>query len=189
MDQDQRTAITNGLREIRDAVGEILRRDEKLGRPAGAILAAIAKIESAVIDSEVSPARSDSGVGPRRRRNKPKRYARETVGGIEMLAEYRDDSVIPLRTPKEVLFAVAEILSTAAGELSFGELQAELERRFGAPLPDYRPRIALRYLMSDEVGFVSREKARYALCEATAPIQGLDRSWKTLVDAESSKGP
>ncbi len=180
MKENQRKQIVDGLRDIRDAVAEVLRRDEKLGRPAGAILAAIAEIENAVNDAGIPPAQADSGGNFQKRRNKPKRYARETVGGIEMLAEYREDNAIPLRTPKEVLFALVEILSDANRRVSFGELQKKLAKRVGTPPADYQARIAIRFLMSQDARLISREKAKYHLCETENSSLAIKRVWSGL---------
>ncbi len=88
------------------------------------------------------------------------------MGGKEVLSEYRDDSPIPLRAAKDVVEAVAEILSGAGKPLPFSSIQAAVAKKLHVEPGEYQARIALRFLQSIEVGLVARQKARYKAIDA-----------------------
>ncbi len=182
MDREQAEAVAAALRDIRDRVGDILEESPACGRLAGEILRALGRVEGAVFGQDPAPPPNGRGVGAERlhNRNKPKRYIRETVGGQEVLAEYRHDSSIPLRSPKEVLDAIADALGRAAESLSFEEVQAELSTRFGQEPPDYQARIALRFLQSANVGLVARSQARYKAIDSRKVKHSTKKAWETL---------
>lgn len=179
MDADKAKTVAIALRDIRDATGEILQRSPDCGAPAGTIIRAIATIEEAAIgpnQAELAGSRR-TNLG---QRNKPKRYVRESVGGSEVLAEYRHDSRIPLRSPREMFFGVVEILAKAADPLAFDELQAMLGERFGSEPAGYQARIALRFLTSADVELVTRSKSRYSAVRQGQLKTASQQVWESL---------
>jgi hypothetical protein len=181
-DVDRSKIIAAAFREIRDQIGELLKRHPDCGGPAGEILRALGRIEDAGFDNNSAspPTNRSREILGIYRRNKAKRYLRELVGGSEVLAEYRHDSPIPLRAPKEIVEAVAEILSKAKKSLSFGALHAELGRRFGGRPAEYQARIALRFLASQEVRLVTRRNAKYQAVDAQRTTGAAKSAWKAL---------
>ena len=125
-------------------------------------------IDDAVRDG-IHPNRTGSSPPSRdiekNRRNKSKQYCREDVGGNEVLAEYRDDSPIPLRANINFVLAVADILARANEPLSFEAIQGELKRQFKSETTEYQARIALRFLQSSGIDLVGRRNARYEATE------------------------
>lgn len=183
MDGEQATVITAALREIRDRVGDILQDSPTCGRPAGEILRALSRIENAAFGHDCAsqlPTRDRTPDERPHKRNQPKRYIREYVGGSEVLAEYRDENRIPLRSPREILDAVVQVLSRAAEPMLFGDIQSKLADQFGAEPPDYQTRIALRFLSSPGVGLVARKQARYAAVEPEKIRRAACQAWESL---------
>lgn len=182
MDAEREEAISAALRAIRDRVGDILADSPTCGGPAGDILRALGRIEDAVTEQDSNQPRnvSGAGAGDLRSRNKPKRYIRETVGGQEVLAEYRHDSSTPLRSPKEILFTVADVLAVAAESLSFAGVQAGLAKRYGQEPPAYQARIALRFLQSNGIGQVARRQAHYAAIDSRRIQRATKKAWEAL---------
>ena len=181
MDGEQARVVTVALREIRDRVGDILKDSPTCGRPAGEILQALARIENAAFGDDVAPVPSTRGRAQGDRaheRNQPKRYIREHVGGSEVLAEYRNENPIPLRSPREILDAVVEVLSRAAKPMLFGDIQSKLADQFGDEPPDYQARIALRFLSSPDVGLVTRKRARYAAVSSRTIRRATSAAWE-----------
>jgi len=179
MGGEQGRVITAALREIRDRVGDILQDSPTCGRPAGEILQALARIEDAAFGDGVAPV-SSSLRNRAHGRNQAKSYVREHVGGSEVLAEYRNENPIPLRSPREILDAIVAVLSRAAEPLLFGDIQSELTKQFGGEPPDYQTRIALRFLSSSDVGLVTRRQARYAALEPRKIRRATKATWELL---------
>jgi hypothetical protein len=162
------SAIQAAIRKIQDQAAVILLRSEACSGAVAEILRAARVIDNAFRDG--IPA--DSTATPqhmrdneKNRRNKSKRYRREAVGGNEVLAEYRDDSPIPLRANVEVVLAVADILARAKAPLSFEAIQRDLKKSFRSETTEYQARIALRFLQSSGVKLVGRRNARYEAIE------------------------
>ena len=182
MDAEQAEVVGAALRDIRDRVGDILQESPACAGSAGEILRALGRVEGAMFGQYPAPPPNRRGVGAERlhKRNKPKRYIRETVGGQEVLAEYRHDSQTPLRSPKEILDAVAEVLARAAESLSFEKVQAELTKQFGQEPPDYQARIALRFLQSADVRLVARSQAQYRAIDSHNVKRSTKKAWEAL---------
>jgi RNase P protein component len=183
MADENTMAITAALRDIRDRVGDILKDSPTCGRPAGEILQALARIEDATFGNDSASQQLVCGRARgelARKRNQSKRYIREYVGGSEVLAEYRDENRIPLRSPGEILETVVGVLSRAADPMLFGDIQKALGEQSGDEPPEYQTRIALRFLASPGIGLVTRRQTRYSAVDARKIRRVARQAWESL---------
>lgn len=182
-------AIQAAIRKIHDQVGEISVLSKECGDPLREIMRATRSIEEA-LQAGIQTTSITTAQGhrdERNRRNKSKHYQREAVGGNEVLAEYRDDSPIPLRANIEVVQAVADILARADEPLPFEAIQGDIRKLFKSEPTEYQARIALRFLQSSEVNLVGRRNARYVALEPRKIKRAIASVLADLAVARSKK--
>lgn len=179
MDRRDQHGIVAAVRQIRDQVGEILKKCPDCAGEAAEILLALSLIEDGSMAGSV-PSGTRASNNDRPRRNKPKAYAREEVGGAEVLAEYRDDSPLPLRASKAVFDEVVSILAKADKPMPFRAVQTQLRDRFTEEPAEYQARIVLRYLQSPQIKLITRRNASYRATDPKKIRRAAKDAWDKL---------
>ena len=179
MNQGNR-GFAGAITQIQAALGQILQKHSDCGSEAGVILSALSQLqaEHAHIAEQAGLAQGKA----LRIRNKPKRYEVREIGGEEFLAEYRQDSSVPFRCPKQVIDATAKVLASSKQPLKFADVEQKVGRDMGELPADYLVRVALRFLVS-ELGLAEKHRARYTAAEPKTLLKKYETAW-----AQARKG-
>jgi hypothetical protein len=86
-------------------------------------------------------------------------YRVERLGAEDVLAEYRTKAKEPFRCTREIFDKIVEILGKSPKPMHFLDIFDELRRELDDSIPDYRPRVCLRYLVAR--GLVTHARRRF----------------------------
>jgi hypothetical protein len=109
-----------------------------------------------------------------------RKYQIDRVKGREYLAEYRASGQQPFRCPQQTYKSFAEILRKTATPTSFEDLLVQLRQLKDERVPDYLPRMCLRFWTTTSPPLVQRNRKRYAPVKRTGFKRQALEAWGEL---------
>lgn len=132
---------------------------------------------SAIGSDKPSPRRRPPAAG--------RRYQVDRNKGHEFLAEYRDPDQQPFRCPQETYRAFAGVMARIDTPASFEDLLEELRNETGEHIPDYLPRMCLRYWATCKPLLVERKRKRYRPVTRGSFRKAAQAAWDRLDKVDS----
>jgi hypothetical protein len=162
--------------------GELLRRAPSAVDVVGTLIQELAGVEQHLEDA-LSERNSRARRGERRVTTKC--YGVEQTGGAHSLLEHREGDDRPFRCPRPTFEAVVRALAEHAEFSKYTSITERVAWHIGIRPADYQMRVAIRFLMSPDVGLVERKRARYRPVDGDDFVACANAAWSRLSPAHT----
>ena len=178
---------TNGMRaahppdwpavmsRIRSVLMDMLRRSTKLGQPIAEIVELLDQLDHAH-----QAARSMGAAAQASSRNKPKRYGIENRRRGAFLVEHREGGKQPFCCPRQLYDVVADAVGRLERTVQSEALLAKVSRIAGRRVPDYLPRVCLRFWLSLDPPLIKKVRTAYGPAIKFSFENAARRAWREL---------
>lgn len=156
----------------RSAVADILEALEELDR-----------LYRSVIAAEAVSARPPK-LGDRQpsRRDLAKRFQVERTHRGLYLAERFSSTRLPFRCPEHIYFAVIKVMEANRSPTSFEAILGKVRAMAKEALPDYLPRVCIRFWLATQPPLLEKVRACYRPIHPSQFGRDARRAWKELAD-------
>ena len=153
----------------------ILRRSAKLGQPIAEIVELLDQLDAAhrAFQSSDPGAQAAS-------RNRPKRYCIEERRRGAFLVEHREGGRQPFCCPKQIYDVVAGAVGQLEKTVQSEDLLAKVSKIAGRPVPDYLPRVCLRFWLSLDPPLIKKHRTAYGPATKSSFESAARRAWREI---------
>lgn len=153
----------------------MLRRSAKLGQPFAEIVELLDQLDAAHRASRST----GSGVQAASR-NRPKRYCIEERRRGAFLVEHREGGRQPFCCPKQIYDVVADAVGRLETTAQSEDLLAKVSKIAERPVPDYLPRVCLRFWLSLDTPLIKKDRTAYGPATKSSFENAARRAWREL---------
>ena len=163
------------MSRIRSVLMAMLRRSAKLGQPIAEIVELLDQLDAA----HRAFRSTDSGTQAASR-NRPKRYCIEERRRGAFLVEHREGGRQPFCCPKQIYDVVAGAVGRLETPVQSEDLLAKVSKIAGRPVPDYLPRVCLRFWLSLDTPLIKKDRTAYGPATKFSFENAAWRAWRAL---------
>lgn len=163
------------MSRIRSVLMDMLRRSAKLGRLIAEIVELLDQLDAA------HRAAQSTGAGTQASsRNKPKRYGIENRRRGAFLVEHREGGKQPFCCPRQIYDVVAGAVGQLETTVQSEALLARVSKIAGRRVPDYLPRVCLRFWLSLDPPLIKKDRTAYGPAAKSSFENAARRAWREL---------
>ena len=163
------------MSRIRSVLMGMLRRSARLGQPIAEIVELLDQLDAAHRQAQST----GSGVHVPSR-NKPKLYCIEERRRGTFLVEHREGGRQPFCCPKQIYDVVAGAVGRLETTVQSEDLLAKVSKIAGRPVPDYLPRVCLRFWLSLDPPLIKKDRTSSGPATKSSFENAARRAWREL---------
>lgn len=173
------------IKRIRRIILRVLKCSEGFRKPLTEVLELLDELDEQLESSAGQSRSRSSKATSARTRYQPKEYTVEQRRREQCLCEYRiGGRSQPFCCPRDVYEAIVEVLASNNDWIQFDDIRARAGENLDAIVPEYLPRVCLRFWQSTTPPIVEKNRTRYRSCASGSFKSAARRAWRELEEAQ-----